>query len=340
MPTAHDLFARLTEPEHLAAAADRTVRGKRSRADVAWFLFDRERQLRAIRERLVGGTWTPQRFRLLLLRDPKPRVIARATVPDRVVHSAIAMLLEPIVLRSASETDFACRPATDGRRFGQHRAVLRLLRGMRVHRFALHLDVKSYFPSIDLERLRAQLARRVRDAAFASVLDRVLRSGAGLYDSPGARRHAHLAADWPPRGIGLPMGAVTSQLLAAHLYLQAFDHWVKRSLRVPTYVRYVDDMFLLGDSAAELRAWRAAVAEYLWANLRLRLKCPAAPVLSCREHLDGLGMRVRRGGVEPLPVTWRRLRARLWGSVHGHDALDADRLRHQLASFVGHALFG
>lgn len=340
MPTSSDLFARLTEPDHLAAAAERTVRGKRGRADVAWFLFDRERQLRTIGERLAGGTWAPQRFRLLLLRDPKPRVIARATVPDRVVHSALAMLLEPIVLRSASETDFACRAAAGGRRFGQHRAVLRLLRGLRAHRFVLHLDVKSYFPSIDLDLLRTQLARRVRDAAFLGVLDRVLRSGAGLYDSPVARRHARLDADWPPRGIGLPMGAVTSQLLAAHLYLQAFDHWVKRSLRVPTYVRYVDDMFLLGDSRAELRAWRAAVAEYLWDHLHLRLKHDSAPVLPCRGHLDGLGVRIRRGGLEPLPVTWRRLRNRLWCQMLGEGALDAGSLRQQFASVVGHALFG
>jgi len=335
-----DLFAALVDPDHLSAAASRTVRGKRHRADVAWFLFDFERQLRTIRENLMSGAWQPQRFRLLFLRDPKPRVIARARVRDRVVHSALAMLLEPIVLRAASEADFACRAPSEGRRFGQHRAALRLLRGMREHRFALHLDVRSYFPSIDLAILRRQIVGRTRDAAFLDVLDRVLRSGAGLYDSPGARRHAHLGVDWPPRGIGLPMGAVTSQLLAAHLYLQEFDHWVKRRLRVSTYVRYVDDIFLLGDSESELRGWRTAVASYLWERLHLRLKHPEAPVLPCHSHLDALGMRIRRGGMEGLPVTWRRLRNRLWRHVHGGEVLDRRRLRQEFASVAGHALFG
>lgn len=332
---AHHLFCRLIDADHLDAAAARTVQRKRSRPDVAWFLFDRERKLRQLREALADGSWRPERFRLLFLLDPKPRVIARASVPDRVVHTALALLLEPIVLRSASEADYACR---DGH--GQHRAVLRLLRGMREHPFVVHLDIKSYFPSIDLAILRAQLAERVHDDAFFAVLDRVLESGRGLYDSPGARRHARLGPDWPPRGIGLPMGAVTSQLLAAHLYLQRFDHWVKRVLKVQTYVRYVDDMFLFGSSSIQLEEWRVAVREYLGHQLHLRLKHEQAPVLSCRGHLDGLGMRIQRSCIEPMPRSWRRWRRRLADHVHGREPLDDAALRQSLASAAGHLFFG
>lgn len=335
MPIAHELFGRLIDTDHLERAALRTVRGKRNRPDVAWFLFDIQRQVRNLQSSLADGSWRPGRFRLLFLRDPKPRVIARASVVDRVLHTALALLLEPIVLRSASEADFACRPG-----FGQHRAVLQLLRGMRDHRFVLHLDIRSYFPSIDTAILRSQLAERVHDDAFFAVLDRVLASGTGLYDSPGARRHARLPPDWPPRSIGLPMGAVTSQLLAAHLYLQRFDHWCKRVLKVPTYVRYVDDMFLFAESRAQLLAWRTAVRDRLWSELRLRLKHEQAPVLSCRGSLDGLGMRIRRSGIEPMPRAWRRLRERLWRHLHGWETLDEAALRCSLASTTGHLMFG
>ncbi|MCA8957318.1 MAG: RNA-directed DNA polymerase [Planctomycetes bacterium] len=201
----------------------------------------------------------------------------------------------------------------------------------------LHLDLRSYFPSIDAERVRAMLVRRVPDARLRAVVDRILAGAHGLYDSPRVRRFAGLPPDWPPRGRGLPIGAVTSQLFATHLYLQGFDHWLKRVQKVPGYVRYVDDMFLFGNSRAELRAWRSTVRDYLRDELDLRLKYPNARVLDCRGHLDALGVRIRRCGVEPLPAAWRRFRKMTADWVwSGGNAVD---LRAAVASRVGHLMF-
>lgn len=335
MRTARDLFTQLHEPSHLDAAATRTTRGKRRRPDVAWFLFRREAVLARLQAALRDGTWQPRGFDRLLIADPKPRVIGRPSIEDRVVHAALALLLEPVILRSAIATDFACRPG-----FGTHRALLTLLAAMRRHDAVLHLDIRSYFPSIELDILRRQLLRRVRDPRFFAVVDAVLERGRGFYDPPRARRHARMDEDWPPRGRGLPMGATTSQLFAAHLYLQDFDHFVKRDLKVPDYVRYVDDMFVFGPRAA-LRAWREQIAGYLGERLELRLKRPDAPVLSCRGTLDGLGARVDRRGIRPLPGAWRRLGARLGAFVRGHRGTGSNEaLQRSLAGGCGHLFFG
>lgn len=328
------LFARLIDQDHLDAAVQQTVKRKRRRADIAWFLFNREREVEDLQRRLADGTWRPWQFTTLLLRDPKPRIIARASVRDRVVHNAVTMLCEPIFLRASSEADIACR-----RGGGQHRAVLRLLEALRAHRFVVHLDVRSYFASIDLARLQGQIARRIRHPKFLAVVGRILDSGRGLYDDPAARRFARMDASWPPPGRGLPIGAATSQLFAAHVHLAGFDHWVKRGLKVPAYVRYVDDMFLFGDSRRELRQWREQVRAYLANELDLRLKHEGAPILSCRGHLDALGMRLRRGWVEPLPVTWRRLRRCVGDYVrYGRPGLAA--LERSLAARAGAMFFG
>ena len=53
--------------------------------------------------------------------------------------------------------------------------------------------------------------------------------------------------------VGLPIGALTSQHLA-NCYLGAFDRFVKETLRVRGYVRYMDDLVLWGDSPASLRS--------------------------------------------------------------------------------------
>lgn len=336
MALRRDLFATLISLEHLEAAVARAVRGRRRRRDVAAFLFDQEAHVLALRDRLRAGTWQPRRPALLYLRDPKPRVIVRSPVADRVVHAALALLCEPIILRSASEADYACRP-----NLGQHRAVLRLHRAMCEHRFALHLDVRSYFPSIRPDLVRALVAARIRDDRLLAVIDTILAAGAGFYDSPRARRWAHMDPAWPPPGRGLPMGSATSQLFAAHLYLQAFDHFVKRICKVPSYVRYVDDIFLFGDSRVALRGLRTTVAKWLVDERDLRLKRAHAPVLSCRGHLDALGMRIRRGVIEPLPAAMRRLRGRVGAFVRGTgEPCTKASLQRSLAASAGHLFFG
>jgi RNA-directed DNA polymerase len=327
------LFERLCDPERLDQIARATARGKRRRPDVAAFLFERERDLRGIADALRQEAWRAKPFQLLWIRDPKPRVIARAPFLDRIVHAAVASLVEPVFARSLSDCDFACR-----KRFGTHRAVLRLLQLMQRHRFAVHLDIRSYFPSIDPGRVLAQLSRRIRDARFLAVVEHILESGRGIYDSPRVRAHAGMSEDWPPRGRGLPIGAVTSQLFAAHVHLMHFDHFVKRELRVPGYLRYVDDIFLFGDRRSDLRAWRAAVGEYLHRELELRLKHPAARVLSCRGSLDGLGYRIRREGVEPLPDGWRRWRGRIGAHLRGEGSA-REELAASLASRSAHLFF-
>jgi hypothetical protein len=74
-------------------------------------------------------------------------------------------------------------------------------------------------------------------------------------------------------GRGLPIGALTSQYLG-NFHLDAFDHWVNQRQKLPRYLRYMDDLFFLAD------------------HFTLRRLLPEAVAL-----LDGLGLRVKDGGV-------------------------------------------
>lgn len=68
---------------------------------------------------------------------------------------------------------------------------------------------------------------------------------------------------------GLPIGNLTSQLFG-NVYLNPLDHFIKEVLRVPGYVRYVDDFALFGHSAAQLTEWRERITGFL-ARRRLSL---------------------------------------------------------------------
>ncbi len=50
-----------------------------------------------------------------------------------------------------------------------------------------------------------------------------------------------------PKSKGLPIGNLTSQFFA-NIYMNEFDNWIKRKLKVKYYIRYVDDFVLFAKS--------------------------------------------------------------------------------------------
>jgi RNA-directed DNA polymerase len=117
----------------------------------------------------------------------------------------------------------------------------------------LKMDIRKYFDSIDQEVLRGLLRRRFKDVRLMEVFDRIL---ATYQTAPGR---------------GLPIGNLTSQHFANY-YLAPLDRFLKEGLQCRSYVRYMDDFVVWGETAAELReVWRQVEA-MLAAELKLELK--------------------------------------------------------------------
>ena len=111
----------------------------------------------------------------------------------------------------------------------------------------LQCDVRQFFPASTTPSCGRILAAQVGDPDVLWLIDRILESGAGVLAEeyqhgllPGRRS---LRRDRPR---GLPIGNLTSQFWA-NCYLNPFDHFVKRELRCPAYLRYVDDFLLFAD---------------------------------------------------------------------------------------------
>lgn len=68
---------------------------------------------------------------------------------------------------------------------------------------------------------------------------------------------------------------------------------------------------LFGDDAEALRAARARIVEWLWAERRLRLNPKRWHVHGTNESSTFLGYRVTKGGVAPGKKLMRRLRAKV-----------------------------
>jgi len=301
------MFERICSWDNLLLAYKRAARGKRGRPDVARFEHRLEDRLLELRGELLHGTYRPGEYRSFFVHEPKHRRISAAPFRDRVVHHALCNLLEPILERTFVFETFANRTGK-----GTHKALDRLQRHARDHRYFLRCDVRQFFPSIDHAILRGLLADRVDDARTLALIDRLLESGAGVLSEEYTI--VYFSGDdlfAPLRPRGLPIGNLTSQLWA-NAYLSPFDHFVKRELRCSGYVRYVDDFVLFADDKAVLRRHLDALVERL-GRYRLTIH-PGAQPAPVTEGIPFLGFVVdpsRRRLKRRKVVNIRRKLARL-----------------------------
>lgn len=328
------LFDRLTSFSNLLLAAERAQRGKRFRPNVAAFWLNRERELIGLQEALRARTYRPGPYRTFILHEKKPRLISAAPFRDRVVHHALCNVIEPIFDRGFLFDSYACRKGK-----GTHAAVERASAYARRFRYVLKCDIEKYFPSIDHEILMEQVERRISDAGVLWLVRTII---AGSNPQEPVVRYCPGDTLFAPfeRRRGIPIGNQTSQFFA-NVYLDTLDHHVKETLRVPGYVRYVDDVVVFADEKSRLHAVKAAIEERC-AALRVRLhprKCFVAPI---KGGVTFLGYRLfpmhRRLDAENVRRFRRRLRSYVAAVTSG--ALPVTRARDGVRSWIAHASHG
>lgn len=322
-------FARLASPLALWRAFVRCSAGKRRTPRVAAFDLDADREVLRLSRDLLAGRYQPGGYRLHVIRDPKVRLIAAAPVRDRVLQDALVRELAPTYEASFIEDSYA-----SGTGRGPLRAALCYLSFQRRFRFRLSLDVRRYFPSIRHEILQALLFRRLRDGRTRDLLRQLIAAGGAVYQTPLAREVLGLEADPLPPGSGLAIGAYLSQWSGA-LYLDGLDHYVKRTLKIPGYLRYMDDLALFDDDPRRLAEARGAIAAWLLAERGLTLGQRRLAVVPTDSPAVFVGLRISRGGLAPGPKLRRRLRLRLRAAAaRGHA-----RLWRSLQSYRGLFMF-
>ena len=89
----------------------------------------------------------------------------------------------------------------------------------------------------------------------------------------------------------MPLGNHTSQFFA-NVYLNELDQFVKHTLKVPYYIRYVDDFVILSHSRQELKVWKEKINLFLRGELRLELHPDKSRVLSLEQGITFLGFRI------------------------------------------------
>lgn len=194
--------------------------------------------------------------------------------PNQALDYMLVLSLEPIVSKSFYEFsvgNIKGRGISYGKEVIESKAM--------DYDFFVKFDIRKFYHHILVSILMSQLKRRIKDERYLKFIKQVMGNSKTC-----------------------PIGTYYSQL-AANIYLTPFDHFVKEQLKVPFYVRNVDDMIMFSNDKQQLIDIIPQIKKYLWQHLRLKLKFNGN-VQTTNSGMTMLGYRYDDNGVKVKSRTY------------------------------------
>jgi RNA-directed DNA polymerase len=210
--------------------------------------------------------------------DGRTRPLGIPAVKDRIVQTAVKLVIEPIFEATFHPASYGFRPGRGC--LDALREVAQLLADG--HPFVVDADFASYFDTIPHDLLMRRVEERISDGRVLALLRGWLKQDI-----------LHEMERWTPTQ-GTPQGAVISPLLA-NIYLHPLDELM--AAQGYRMVRYADDFVVLCKSREEATAALAQIGAWVTAN-GLRLHPDKTHVGDWRqpgEGFDFLGYRFEAG---------------------------------------------
>lgn len=262
-------------------------KNKRNTINALAFEKHLETNLFALVNEVLSRNYKPKSSICFIVDKPVKREIFASDFRDRVIHHLIYNYISPIFEKTFINDSYSCRLGKE-----THYGIKRIDHFIRSCScnytkdcYILKLDIKGYFMSMYkpllYEKIEKEIvAQRHKVGVDIELVLYLLKTT--IFNDPKVNCHIKgNKKDWEglpatkslfyaDSDYGLPIGNLTSQLFG-HIYLNAFDHFVKGNLGIRYYGRYVDDFILIHSSKGYLPFCIKAIRKYLKKELQLEL---------------------------------------------------------------------
>lgn len=280
-----NIFNDIASLDNLLEAYFNAIKGKRIRGMIKKmesdnnFLFTK---LQEIRDMLLSHTFKSSSYNKFYVneRGKLREINSLPFFPDRIVHWALMQKISDRMISNFTKDTYSTIP---GR--GVQLAVKNIQNAIyKMNKaypngeiYALQIDIKSYYATINKKRLKKDYRRLIKDKDALWLIDEIIDGFS------------------PESPIGIPIGNYTSQF-SANLYLSYLDHKIKEKWKVKHYFRYMDDILILSHSKKWLWKIYDKIVKVL-TRKKLSIKKKSPKVVKLSSGLSFIGYVIYNGYV-------------------------------------------
>ena len=292
------LYALVCSYDTLVQAYHEVAKGKRYDYDFEQIDYQIAEVLVDIHNDLINKTYMPGRTIKFIDPGPPPRNITCPDLRDRIVHTAIKIVIYPYLEKYFDYDSYACR---DGK--GTLKACLRLQQFYRSaigawgHRnfYVIKGDFKKFFPSMSHDFAVFMYQKLFKDDDLVGLMEKIIR----YYD--GAEELFEY---------GEPIGFLTTQH-SGNLVGTALDHFVKSMLKCRYYLRLTDDFRILVQTKEEAEVILEKIEWFVSNKMMQTLSPTKTKIVRAKPYDVFCGYKIFPHHLEPKTATERRSERRI-----------------------------